>query len=134
MLILRRLQQCHALSLRLLGYFALSLDLPDDFFTALHPATLDRLRLLHYPPFEPSTEEQDVRTGAHSDYGSLTLLFQKEVGGLEVLVPKKPDALSTDVEGGEWVAAPIVEGAIIVNIGDAMVRPPYASPVVSLSA
>lgn len=45
------------------------------------------LRLLHYPPITISDGETlrgAVRCGEHSDYGFITLLFQDDVGGLEV--------------------------------------------------
>ena len=43
-----------------------------------------------------------VRAGAHTDYGSLTLLFQKDIGGLEVQASRT-----------EWISAPIIENAIL---------------------
>lgn len=44
------------------------------------------LRLLYYPPLpeESIIKPEQVRCGEHSDYGSITLLFQDSVGGLEV--------------------------------------------------
>ena len=44
------------------------------------------LRLLYYPPLpeESTIKPEQVRCGEHSDYGSITLLFQDSVGGLEV--------------------------------------------------
>lgn len=44
------------------------------------------LRLLYYPslPDESTIKPEQVRCGEHSDYGSITLLFQDSVGGLEV--------------------------------------------------
>lgn len=82
------------------------------------------LRLLYYPPLSslagdrdpaaPTTE--DVRAGAHSDYGSITLLFRlRGQAGLEV-----------DAGGGTWAPVPVcppgTEGdpapPILVNIGD----------------
>ena len=44
------------------------------------------LRLLYYPPLpeEAIIKPEQVRCGEHSDYGSITLLFQDSVGGLEV--------------------------------------------------
>ncbi|KAI9468213.1 hypothetical protein BDB00DRAFT_864033 [Zychaea mexicana] len=41
------------------------------------------LRYLKYPRGGESTYQEPVRAGAHSDYGSITLLFQKDVPGLE---------------------------------------------------
>jgi isopenicillin N synthase-like dioxygenase len=49
--------------------------------------------------------------GAHTDFGSLTVLFNN-IGGLQVLL--SPD------EGWLWV--PPVEGCAIINLGDAIVR------------
>lgn len=46
------------------------------------------LRFLHYPPMsksKPDTNLTITRAGAHSDYGCITLLFQDDVGGLEVI-------------------------------------------------
>ncbi len=44
------------------------------------------LRLLYYPPLpeESNIKPGQVRCGEHSDYGTITLLFQDDVGGLEV--------------------------------------------------
>ena len=44
------------------------------------------LRLLYYPPLPEDSDIKpgQVRCGEHSDYGSITLLFQDDVGGLEV--------------------------------------------------
>jgi len=49
------------------------------------------LRLLHYPAIPPGLDFQpsvDIRAGAHSDYGSITLLFQRPgQPGLEIIPP-----------------------------------------------
>ena len=45
--------------------------------------------------------------GEHSDYGTITLLFQDQLGGLEV----------KDVDGN-WVSAEPIPGTILVNVGD----------------
>lgn len=43
------------------------------------------LRLLHYPSIkEESVKPGQIRCGEHTDYGSITLLFQDEMPGLEV--------------------------------------------------
>lgn len=110
---------CRALSIRLLQLFATALKIPASsggphYFTPAHTPTNGPsgsiLRLLYYPPppesYNPSAG--DIRAGAHSDYGSLTLLFQHAgQTGLEILSP----------EGG-WSAVPFVSNAVCVNIGD----------------
>ena len=53
-----------------------------------------------------------LRAGAHSDYGSLTILLpQTGSGGLQILSPS-----------GRWVDVPPVPGAFIINIGDLMAQ------------
>ena len=44
------------------------------------------LRLLHYPPLGQNTtiKPGQLRCGEHVDYGSVTLLFQDSIGGLQV--------------------------------------------------
>ncbi|ELU45890.1 2OG-Fe(II) oxygenase superfamily domain-containing protein [Rhizoctonia solani AG-1 IA] len=88
------MQSCHELSMRLLKCFAQHSSI---------------LRLLYYPPSNLSEDQVQgqIRAGAHSDYGSLTLLFQKSLGGLQVQLPN-----------GEWLDAPVVDDAVLVNIGD----------------
>jgi len=65
------------------------------------------MRTVYYPPVPESVPAGTVRCATHSDWGSLTLLLQDEVGGLEVLS-----------RAGLWVPAPPVPGAVLVNVGD----------------
>ena len=67
------------------------------------------LRLLNYPAGDATAA---IGAGAHTDYGSLTLLMTDGVGGLQVR-PRGSD---------EWIDAPKVDGALIVNIGDCLMR------------
>ena len=71
------------------------------------------MRLLHYPPLPEGYTPQDGenRAGAHTDYGSITLLFQDDAGGLEVRT-----------RAGEWLAATPIPGTVVVNTGDLMHR------------
>ncbi|MEL6380900.1 MAG: 2OG-Fe(II) oxygenase family protein, partial [Cyanobacteria bacterium J06626_18] len=91
--------------------FAIALSVPEDFIVAHHTTQNYTLRLLHYPPLTGSPQPGQLRAGAHSDYGSLTLLFQDDAGGLEVLNAN-----------GRWVAAPSLPDTILVNTGDLMER------------
>lgn len=75
------------------------------------------LRLLRYPP--PATtahSPDDIRAGAHSDYGSITLLFRlRGQAGLEV-----------QLRDGSWAPVPVQPPGtehdpsppILINIGD----------------
>ncbi|KAJ4407118.1 hypothetical protein N0V85_004408 [Neurospora sp. IMI 360204] len=115
---------CHHLSLRLNTLLGIGLSVsPPDFFTSAHlrenGASGTILRLLYYPPHSAVPEaspEKDARAGAHSDYGSLTLLFRlKGQAGLEI-----------QTREGNWVPVPVCppgtendpQPPILVNIGD----------------
>ncbi|MEC4814999.1 MAG: 2-oxoglutarate and iron-dependent oxygenase domain-containing protein [Scytonema sp. PMC 1069.18] len=104
-------EACTELALKVLQTFALALELPEDFFATNHNQQNHTLRLLHYPPLSEPPLPKQIRAGEHSDYGSITLLFQDEVGGLEV-----------QTATGEWIAAPTIPGTVIVNTGDLMER------------
>jgi len=91
---------------------AQALGMERDFFVRYHNGENITLRLLYYPD-TCTGEVADTQLGAgeHTDYGLLTLLFQDDVGGLEVR-----DAHN------EWQAVDYVESAIIVNSGDLLER------------
>lgn len=94
--------------------FALSLDLPEDHFTPMLSKPIAELRLLHYPPQEARQEargEKIIGIGAHSDYDVFTVLATDDVPALQVLNP-----------AGDWIPAPPIPGAFIVNVGDLMER------------
>jgi isopenicillin N synthase-like dioxygenase len=93
--------------LRLLKAMALALNEPEDRFTRHFNLPVSVLRMLHYPSQTDTTNG----AGAHSDYGCITLLYQDNSGGLQVL--NKQD---------EWMDAPPVAGSFVVNIGDLMQR------------
>ena len=70
--------------------------------TRFHNGHENQLRLLHYPPVKAELLEKNVveRMPAHTGLGTLTILFQDEVGGLECL----------EKEGGEFVKVGWVRG------------------------
>jgi len=100
------------LAATIMRIFAGALHLPADFFdTKLH-RHISRLRVRNYPaPSVPPSPGQ-LRVGAHSDYGSLTILkAEANPGGLQVFN-----------KASEWVDVPIIEGTFIVNLGELMAR------------
>ncbi len=105
--------QMSALAERLMRMFAHGLDLPADFFAGYIDRNPSALRAINYPEQTQDPEAGQLRAGAHTDYGTLTILRQ-ELGraGLEVHDPKS-DA---------WVPIPPREGALVINIGDLMAR------------
>ena len=98
--------KCHALCQRILTHFATALEIEKDWFTSRHDQTKGPsgtvFRLLYYPaaenpPTGGSKNGEDIRAGAHSDFGSITLLFQQRgQPGLEIRTPS-----------GEWAAVPV---------------------------
>ncbi|MEH2015864.1 isopenicillin N synthase family dioxygenase [Nostoc sp.] len=102
---------CTELANTVLQAFALALELPEDFLIIRHNQQNHTLRLLHYPPLQTPPKPGQVRAGEHSDYGSITLLFQDDVGGLEV-----------QTASGEWIATPTIPDTVIVNTGDLIQR------------
>jgi isopenicillin N synthase-like dioxygenase len=91
--------------------FALDLGLHPGFFEDKLDRSLATLRLLHYPAMPADAPEGQLSAGEHTDYGNITLLATDNVGGLEV-----------KTRGGEWIAAPVISGAFVVNIGDCLMR------------
>lgn len=82
----------HNLSMNVLRSIAIGLGLDEDYFVSCHQDADNLFRLIRYPAIERSSlvEGSSARTSPHTDYGSITLLFQDDVGGLEVEDPKKP--------------------------------------------
>jgi len=88
------------------------------------------LRLLHYPPLPPDSDYQpsvDVRAGAHSDYGSVTLLFQRPgQPGLEIIPPSTLNGERDYSSSAAWTPVPVYPPGtendpsppILVNIVD----------------
>jgi isopenicillin N synthase-like dioxygenase len=92
--------------------FALAAGLPADAFESSFSNHLSSLRVIDYPETTSSPEPGQLRAGVHSDYGFLTILrSQASAGGLQ--------AQSRD---GAWVDVPALDGAFVVNIGDALMR------------
>ncbi len=92
---------------------AISLSLPGDTFADILDHThTSQLRLLHYPAVRGDAEPGQLRAGAHTDVGMMTILRNDPVpGGLQI---KKRD--------GGWIDAPAVDDSFILNIGDLLMR------------
>jgi isopenicillin N synthase-like dioxygenase len=101
-------QAVFALGRRLLRGFALALGLADTAFDHFVTCPPSQLRLVHYPPSASTGPGEGLGIGAHTDYECFTILLPT-ASGLEVLNGV-----------GEWVDAPPLPGAFIVNIGDMM--------------
>ena len=103
--------QMEGLAARLMALFAAALNLPEDHFDPFINTPISALRALNYPATPEAPEAGQQRAGAHTDYGSLTLLLpQSGSSGLEIETPN----------GWQEVSCP--PGAFVVNIGDLMAR------------
>jgi isopenicillin N synthase-like dioxygenase len=97
---------------RMMRVFAAALRLPEGFFDG----TLDRhfsiMSCHHYPVLKEPPLPGQLRTGAHTDYGAMTILAATDAqGGLEVRLPD-----------GSWSAVQPRPGEFVVNLGDMMAR------------
>lgn len=102
-------EQMSVLARKMVGAVAMSLGLPAQSLDRHFEEPTTFLRLLHYPT-QPA-EEGLFGSAPHTDYGFITLLAQDDVGGLEV---KNRD--------GDWIAAPPMPGAFVMNVGDILAR------------
>lgn len=114
--------ECKILHINIMRAIAVGLNLEEKWFDRYCDAGDNTLRLLHYPEvpadvFRRRQEQQEndvveqVRAGAHTDYGSITCLFQDMAGGLQVKSPT-----------GKFVNATPIEGTVVVNAGDLLAR------------
>ncbi|MDQ4419318.1 isopenicillin N synthase family oxygenase [Sphingobium sp. DEHP117] len=95
-----------AIGRQLFRAFALALGLEEHHFDAhlRHPPS--QLRLMHYP--HNASAEDRPGMGAHTDYECFTLLAVT-APGLQVINKR-----------GEWIDVPLLDGTMIMNIGDMM--------------
>ncbi len=96
---------------RMMRAFALGMNLPEDAFLQATNEPIARSSIIYYPPQPPDLGETQFGVAPHTDYGCLTLLWQDQVGGLEV-----------QTREGEWVTAHPIEGTLVVNVGDLLMR------------
>lgn len=97
-------------ALRMQRGMAMALGLSPGFFEDQPGDTMFHLRLIHYPPRSRVTPAPgQLGCGAHTDYGTLTVLADDGVGGLQV-----------QQRSGEWVDVLVPDGHLVVNIGDLM--------------
>ena len=91
---------------------ALALDLPETYFDRSMDKRRGTLRSVFYPDQPEEPKPGQLRYGAHSDYGGLTVVRQDDA----------PGGLQARLKSGAWIDVPPTPGAFVVNIGDLMAR------------
>ncbi|KAJ5608807.1 hypothetical protein N7528_009374 [Penicillium herquei] len=107
---------CFKVELEILSALATALGISESEMTLLHNKAENEFRLLHYPAI-PASELADgtaTRIAEHTDFGSITMLFQDSVGGLQVENQQNLGVF----EGVESLD----KTEIILNIGDSFQR------------
>ncbi|KAL5744819.1 hypothetical protein ACOSQ2_027935 [Xanthoceras sorbifolium] len=87
---------------------------PDN--TKIDALTGFKLVNMNYYPTCPDPN-LTVGVGRHSDMGALTVLLQDGIGGLYVKVEEDIEDVG---KKGEWMEIPPVDGALVINVGDAL--------------
>ncbi|MCH9669975.1 MAG: isopenicillin N synthase family oxygenase [Gammaproteobacteria bacterium] len=100
------------LSSELLQLFALTLSMPPTYFTDKIDQHFSILGCHHYPALTDTPRPGQLRTGAHTDFGAMTILAMTDAdGGLEAQMPN-----------GDWTGVKAQAGELVVNIGDMLAR------------
>ncbi|MGE5145576.1 MAG: isopenicillin N synthase family dioxygenase [Candidatus Eiseniibacteriota bacterium] len=100
------------LATHIMRLFALALDLPESYFDNKVDRHITQLVSVNYPATATPPRPGQLRAGAHSDFGSVTLLA----------TDGSPGGLQVKMADGAWHDIMPVKGAYIVNLGDLMAQ------------
>ena len=106
------MQKAHQIVTVLLQKLSQELGLDSDVLPSKHrlsDSSGDMLRMIKV--LSDDMKRVPLTSGAHTDFGSITLLYNN-LGGLQILEPKS----------SKWKYVTPVPGCCIVNLGDAMVK------------
>jgi isopenicillin N synthase-like dioxygenase len=96
----------------LMRIFALGLELPENFFADKIDRHISALRIINYPEQPTPPLPGQLRAGAHSDYGTLTILLGEN----------EPGSLQVHTRSGQWIDVVFPPSSFVINIGDLMMR------------
>ncbi|KAF2727822.1 Clavaminate synthase-like protein, partial [Polyplosphaeria fusca] len=131
------IHRCHAICTLLTSLLTSRLPLTPPAFaagglTALHPlssASGDQIRFVKALP--QAADQARVALGEHTDFGSVTVLFNR-LGGLQVRLPSSISPVPPSVEpmaaaeralcADGWTYVRPLPGHAVVNLGDALVK------------
>jgi isopenicillin N synthase-like dioxygenase len=91
---------------------ALALGVDERFFDDKVARSIGTMRLNYYPRQQEAPAPGQLRAGAHTDYGSITILNGEDVpGGLQVRTRR-----------GDWIDVHTPPEHFVINIGDLLMR------------
>ena len=96
----------------LLRAVAVSLGAAPDFFVDKYTKRLQRTQIIYYPPHPAQADADQFGLAPHTDFGCITLLWQDDTGGLEVL----------ERQSKTWIPATPIPGTLVVNVADLLQR------------
>ncbi len=97
---------------QMMSLAAMALGLEENFFDDKIDRHITAMRINFYPAQDEAPQDSQLRAGAHTDYGLLTILNGENVpGGLEV-----------QTRNGEWLRVETAPDTFVVNIGDLLMR------------
>ncbi|CAG7561137.1 unnamed protein product [Fusarium equiseti] len=102
------------LAAKILTLFSIILEMPEDYFSSRHKYSDPSEDHLRYMTYHPRPLDDDIRvqntwSRAHTDFGSLTLLWSQDVAGLQI-----------KTSSGEWKYVPPIDNGIVCNVGDTL--------------
>ena len=99
-------------TLRMMGMLAMALQLPETYFGPFIDKHVTPIRANHYPEQTTPPHPGQLRAGAHTDYGALTILLPENV----------PGGLQVQNRRGEFSDVEAPPGSFVCNLGDLMQR------------
>ena len=106
----RHYRSMEALATLVMQGLALALGLDDDFFRNKLDRHDSTLRAANYPHQDRAPAPGQLRAGAHTDYGAITLLAGEDA----------PGGLQIRTRAGVWTDVAVPPEGFVVNIGDLM--------------
>jgi isopenicillin N synthase-like dioxygenase len=100
----------NALAATIMRIFATALDLPEHYFDDKIEPPQAFMRVINYPDQPDNPLPGQLRAGAHSDYGTLTILRSENVAG----------GLQVRDRTGAWIDVVTMPDSFVINIGDMM--------------
>lgn len=101
-----------SLTVEMMRLAALGLGIPEHFFDSKIDRHITAMRLNHYPAQHTPPAPGQLRAGAHTDYGLLTILNGENV----------PGGLQAQTRDGRWLDVETDPRSFVVNIGDLLMR------------